>query len=164
MSRLVAPVIALLLAVLVPGAPAPAVQPAGQPDTARAPAAVSAQTRYQNQVFAATNRQRVRHDRVKLRKNKCVQRFAVRQAKKMARQQRMFHQQLGPILRKCNLSTVGENVAYGYRSGRAVVNQGWMHSQGHRENILNRNYRLIGMGARRSSDGTWYAAQVFGRR
>ncbi len=82
----------------------------------------------------------------------------------MARQDRMFHQDLRPILRQCGLSTVGENVAYGYRSGRSVVNDGWMHSEGHRRNILNRDFRLMGIGARKSDDGTWYAAQVFGRR
>jgi uncharacterized protein YkwD len=39
-----------------------------------------------------------------------------------------------------------------------------MHSEGHRANILNPSYRLLGMGARRSDEGRWYAAQVFGRR
>ena len=73
----------------------------------------------------------------------------------------MCHQDLGPILRGCNLRTVGENVAYGYPSGSAVIG-GWMGSSGHRANILNSSYRLLGVGAVRSSDGRWYAAQVFG--
>lgn len=123
----------------------------------------SAQSRYQKQAFAATNDQRAKHDRARLRAQDCVQRFAVRQAKRMARQERIYHQALRPILRQCGLSTVGENVAYGYANGRAVVNDGWMHSAGHRRNILSPDYRLLGVGARKSSDGTWYAAQVFGR-
>ena len=72
----------------------------------------------------------------------------------------MYHQDLGPILRECNLRTVGENVAYGYPSGSAVM-AGWMASSGHRANILNSSYRLLGVGAVQSSDGRWYAAQVF---
>ena len=81
----------------------------------------------------------------------------------MANQERMFHQDLRPVLNRCNLSGVGENVAMGYQTGRAVV-RGWMHSEGHRRNILNRGYRLLGMAMRRSDNGTPYAAQVFGRR
>jgi uncharacterized protein YkwD len=80
----------------------------------------------------------------------------------MADQERMYHQDLGPILRQCGLSMVGENVAYGYSDGRSVVDDGWMQSEGHRENILNPRFRVIGVGARKSEDGTWYAAQVFG--
>lgn len=44
----------------------------------------------------------------------------------------MSHQELGPILDECGLSTVGENVAYGYPTGGAVVRRGWMRSAGHR--------------------------------
>jgi uncharacterized protein YkwD len=136
-------------------------QPAVEPAVERV---APPQSRYQAQAFAATNRHRSTHDRPALRKQDCVQRFAVRQARRMARQERMYHQDLSPILRRCGLSRVGENVAYGYPSGRAVVNQGWMHSAGHRRNILDRRFRLLGLGARQSDDGTWYAAQVFGRR
>jgi uncharacterized protein YkwD len=119
---------------------------------------------YQHQIFDATNQQREKRDRVELRHQRCVQRYAVRQAQRMARQERMFHQDLGPVLRDCGLSLAGENVAYGYPSGRSAVNRGWMHSPGHRQNILHRGFRLLGAGARQSDDGTWYAAQVFGRR
>jgi uncharacterized protein YkwD len=117
---------------------------------------------YQNQAFAATNHHRANHHLVTLRRQHCVQTFAVRQARRMARQHRMFHQHLGPILRQCGLSRVGENVAYGYPTGRSVVNDGWMHSPGHRANILDRRYRVMGIGARKSG-GRWYVSQVFGR-
>jgi uncharacterized protein YkwD len=157
MMRTAAALVAAVTAAMTLGMmPAVATQSTGS--------AASTQGRYQHQAFVATNRHRDRHDRAALRKQDCVQRFAVRQARRMARQERMFHQELGPILSRCDLSTVGENVAYGYPSGRSVVNLGWMRSEGHRQNILNRDFRLIGIGARQSDDGTWYAAQVFGRR
>ena len=41
--------------------------------------------------------------------------------------------------------TAGENIAMGYRSPEAVVN-GWMNSSGHRANILNANFKQIGVG------------------
>lgn len=117
---------------------------------------------YQQQIFGATNKQRAQRDRVALRHQRCVQGFAVRQALRMAREERLYHQDLGRVLRRCGLSTAGENVAYGFPNGRSVV-RGWMRSDGHRRNILNRSFRLLGSGAAQSNDGTWYAAQVFGR-
>jgi uncharacterized protein YkwD len=127
------------------------------------PAAATPEATYQHQAFAATNQQRDRHDRSTLRGQDCVQKYAVRQARRMARQHRMFHQDLRRVVRDCGLSTAGENVAVGYPTGRAVVNAGWMHSEGHRANILNPDFRLMGIGARKAG-GRWYVAQVFGRK
>jgi len=124
--------------------------------------AATPEQRYGNVAHRATNAERDQRDRVDLRKHKCLQRFAVRQAKRMAAQRRMYHQDLGPILRRCGMSMVGENVAYGFTSGRAVV-RGWMDSPGHRANILQPRYRLMGIGARKGG-GQWYVAQVFGRK
>lgn len=121
------------------------------------------QEKYESQARTKTDQARQSAGLVTLKKNDCVQRFAVRQATKMAQQQRMFHQDLGPILTACELSMVGENVASGYPSGKTLV-VGWLRSPGHRANILNQRYRILGLAARKSSDGRWYAAQVFGRR
>lgn len=51
---------------------------------------------------------------------------------------------------------VGENIAQGYRSADDVVT-GWMNSSGHRENILNPNYRDMGIGF-----NNYYWTQVLG--
>ena len=118
---------------------------------------------YERSVHKRTNAQRTERDLVALRKQTCVQRFADRQARRMATQERMFHQDLGRVLEACDLARVGENVAVGYGSGRAVV-KAWMRSPGHRANILEKRYRLLGVGAARDDDGRWYAAQVFGRK
>jgi len=128
-----------------------------------APPAAQAQTidRYERQARVVTNHVRAERDLVRLDKKPCVQRYAERQARRMARQRRLFHQDLGVVMRRCNLSAVGENVAYGYDSGRKVV-RAWMKSDGHRYNIVNPRYRLLGMAARRGG-GQMYAAQVFGR-
>ena len=119
---------------------------------------------YASKIMSATNTVRVDHDLPKLRGNDCVRRFAVRQARRMANQERMFHQRLGPVLRECGLRKAGENVAYGFPTGTAVVFQGWVLSPGHLANILDPEFRLLGAAARKSDSGVWYAAQVFGRR
>ena len=41
--------------------------------------------------------------------------------------------------------SMAENIAVGYSSAAAVV-EGWMNSEGHRKNILNCDYSLIGIG------------------
>ena len=56
----------------------------------------------------------------------------------MAKAEKIYHQDLGAIMDTCGLVTAGENVADGYPTGRSVVNQGWMRSDGHRANILSR--------------------------
>ncbi len=52
-------------------------------------------------------------------------------------------------------SAWGENVAMGYPTPRAVV-RAWMHSSGHRANILTRTFRHIGVGVIRAGNGTIY--------
>ena len=129
-----------------------------------APAQAITVADYQRGIFSATNHQRVLHHLTKFRHQTCVQRYAERQAARMARQERMFHQDLQVVLTKCHLHKAGENVAYGFDLGVAVVNIGWMHSAPHRANILDPDFRLLGAGARKGDNGVWYASQVFGRR
>lgn len=111
-----------------------------------------------------TNVHRADRGLVRLRTDACLARAAARQAARMARQRRLSHQSLGIVLDDCGLALVAENVAVGYRSGRAVVDRGWMRSPGHRANILTAAHRIEAVAARRGSDGRWYAAQVLGRR
>ena len=55
----------------------------------------------------------------------------------------------------------GENIAYGYRTPEAVM-QGWLNSPGHRSNIENGGYVVIGVAAATTADGTPYWTQNFG--
>jgi uncharacterized protein YkwD len=119
---------------------------------------------YAAKAVEATNVAREANDRRAFKVDQCLRGFAVKQARKMAAAGKIFHQDLGAIMAECGLVTTGENVAYGYPTGRSVVNQGWMRSEGHRANILNAGFKLVAVAARRDENGTWYAAQVFGRR
>ncbi|MCG4586576.1 CAP domain-containing protein, partial [Anaerosalibacter bizertensis] len=53
----------------------------------------------------------------------------------------------------------GENIAKGYLSAESVMN-GWMNSSGHRANILNSNFKKIGVGYV-NKGGTTYWTQMF---
>jgi len=119
--------------------------------------------RYAAAAVSATNARRAEHDLAALGDSRCLQRFANRWARHMARTGSLSHQDLGPIMRRCGLSSAGENIAWGYPTGRAAV-RGWMHSEGHRANILNPRFRLVAIGAARDGDGGWWTSQVLGRR
>ncbi len=56
-------------------------------------------------------------------------------------------------------TAIGENVAHGHRRV-FQVHQGWMHSAGHRKNILHPDFRRIGV-AVRWCDGRPYWTQTF---
>jgi uncharacterized protein YkwD len=56
----------------------------------------------------------------------------------------------------------GENVARGQQDAAGVMD-GWMHSEGHRANILNCSFKAIGVGAVKGVDGTIVWGQIFGR-
>lgn len=54
----------------------------------------------------------------------------------------------------------GENIAWGQKSPEAVMNA-WMNSDGHRANILNKNYKNIGVGYYQDENGVNYWVQLF---
>lgn len=54
----------------------------------------------------------------------------------------------------------GENIAYGQKTPAQVM-QSWMNSQGHRANILNKDFTSIGVGYYVGQNGTAYWAQLF---
>ena len=54
----------------------------------------------------------------------------------------------------------GENIAWGQKTPEQVMN-GWMNSDGHRANILNKNFTKIGVGFHQNASGTNYWTQLF---
>lgn len=117
---------------------------------------------YAQKAHRATNDQRTAQGLKALRRSACLQKLAVKQATRMAAARKLSHQALGPVLSACGLRAAGENVADGFRTGKKVVNAGWMTSEGHRANILSGTFRMEGIGAVRTRNGTWYVSQVFG--
>lgn len=54
----------------------------------------------------------------------------------------------------------GENIAWGQKSPEAVM-QAWMNSEGHRANILNKNFTKIGVGYYQNASGRNFWTQLF---
>ena len=128
---------------------------------APAPAAPTT-TSLEGAIHALTNAERTKRSLGKLGTNDCLKRYALAQAQRQARENRMYHQQMKPILSACGLRYVGENVAAGYPTAQSVMT-GWMNSPGHRANILKREFNRLGVGVAYSTSGRPYYCQVFGQ-
>src|SRR3954449_12060451 len=137
-----------------------------------APAQASARCAWQNanpndishtQAAKATlcllNKQRRAHGLKKLRENKRLDRASQRHANDMSRRNYFAHGDfVGRIkaaryLKGARGYTLGENIAWGswdYATPANIVD-GWMHSPGHRANILNGGFHEIGLGIARGA-------------
>lgn len=122
-------------------------------------------------VIDLTNTERAHHRRAALRANLRLIRAAQLQADQMARASQMAH--VLPHARYPSLEdriaaadyrwyTIGENVAFGQPSAAKVLDS-WMHSPGHRTNILNSNFTEMGAGYAVDRTGRPYYVQVFAR-
>lgn len=123
--------------------------------------AMSAST-FDKRLHKQTNKARTARDVRALKAGKCLDRYAQRQARRMAQQRRMFHQDLSVVLRACNARTVAENVAYGFTAPKANI-RAWLKSPGHRANMLSGRFTRLGTGVAKDGDGRTYTVQVFGR-
>jgi uncharacterized protein YkwD len=59
-------------------------------------------------------------------------------------------------------SRLGENIAHGTGLRPKDAMKLWMQSEGHRDNILRKEYRQLGVGIHATSKGERYYTQVFG--
>jgi uncharacterized protein YkwD len=116
--------------------------------------------KFEANVMKWTNAARRHHGLHRFKKGKCVDGFADPWARQMTKTQQLVHQDLGPILKRCKASQVAENIEYGYPTAHATV-RAWMHSKGHRANILNPRLTNLGVGAARDKNGTWWVVQDF---
>ncbi len=71
-----------------------------------------------------------------------------------------FDERVSKIRSKFGGTSAAENVAYGSRTAKEVVDM-WLHSKGHKKNIISGKYKFTGIGIARSKDGTLYFTQIF---
>ena len=120
-------------------------------------------------VVGLTNVERTQHERQPLRANARLMRAAQMHAEQMARARQMAHvlpnvpyptaeDRLAAA--EYRWQTYGENVAAGQTSAAEVLRD-WMHSRGHRTNILNPDFTEMGAGYAVDRDGRSYHVQVF---
>jgi uncharacterized protein YkwD len=121
-------------------------------------------------IVQLTNAERVNAGLAPLRVSAQLMQAAQIQANQMASLGRLEHELSGakyptPPDRLAAVGyrwqTYGENIAMGQPTASAVLDS-WMHSSGHRANILNSRYQEIGVGYARDSAGRPYYVQVFG--
>ena len=120
-------------------------------------------------VLMLTNDRREAHGCNPVRWNDQLALAAQRHTRRMADANTMSHQLPGepdPGRRIRNAgydwTAWGENVAAGQPTAYAVM-RAWMHSPGHRANILNCSFEHLGVGYAKSANGTPYWTQDFGR-
>jgi len=129
--------------------------------TAPSSVAMSVDT-FDKRLHHQTSKARTARDVRALKLGRCLDRYAQRQARRMAAQRRMFHQDLSVVLRACDARTVGENVAHGFTRPKANI-RAWLRSPGHRANMLSRKFTRLGTGVAKDDRGHTYTVQVFGR-
>ncbi|MFC5463361.1 CAP domain-containing protein [Lederbergia graminis] len=122
---------------------------------------------FEQQVIALTNQERAKHGLNALQVDSELSKVAREKSKDMANNHYFSHnsptygspfdmmKQFGITYR-----TAGENIAMGQRTPQEVV-QAWMNSEGHRANILNKNFTHIGVGY--VADGNYWTQQFIGK-
>ncbi len=135
--------------------------PAGLPAGPSAPPATAA---YDRQILALVNSARSGNGCGALALDSRLQAAAREHTRDMAGSGRFSHTGTDgstPFQRAAAhgfTGAVGENIARGYETPRAVMNA-WMASPGHRANILNCDFRLLGVGY--VAGGSWWT-EIFG--
>ena len=96
-----------------------------------------------------------------------LNKIAIVKAKDMAREKKMSHtsKKFGVtfnLIKKEGISytKAGENIASGHKTPEFVTER-WLKSKGHRKNILERDYRFIGIGKATDNNGKIYLVQIF---
>lgn len=115
---------------------------------------------WEAKVLKLTNARRKAHGVKPLKAATCPDRLAEHWTRHMASTHDFEHQSLNPFLRCAHTHTAGENIAFGFETPHQLVSA-WMHSAGHRANILNRHFHRIGVSGWRATNGQTYATQDF---
>lgn len=125
-------------------------------------------TREEQELIELTNKEREKKGLAPLRPHVKLAQAARAHSANMARQQKLDHvlDDKGPAerIREAGHKGFGwgENIAFGMPTPADAMRV-WMSSEGHRGNILNEDYREIGVGIARDERGVPYYTQVFGR-
>ena len=145
--------------------------PASPTEVPESPAPETASSDLANSIVQLTNAERASAGAPSLRAASRLMQAAQLHADQMARLGRLDHVLSGAQYPRpedrlaaagYQWSSYAENIAMGQSSAAAVMDA-WMHSSGHRANILNAGLTEIGVGFARDSAGRPYYVQVFGR-
>lgn len=125
-------------------------------------------TKEELRILELTNKAREKETLPPLKLNPVLSRAARAHSANMARQEKMEHvlDDKTPANRVeaagYSYRTVGENIAYSSELMVDRIFEGWMKSEHHRENILRKSFKEIGIGLATNPKGEVYYTQVFG--
>jgi len=134
---------------------------------AAAPHASAEDNDFEARVLDLVNAERAKYGLAPVRYNDALDSAAEKHATHMAGVGRMAHDGIGDgdpgsrVRAEGFGDAWGENVAAGQTSPEQVVAE-WMASPGHRRNILDPNYRQLGVAYTAAANGRTYWAQEFG--
>ncbi len=120
------------------------------------------------EILVYVNQYRMQHGLTKLAMNPVLTKEAAQHSRDMANHALPFghdgfNQRMKDAHKRIANSLSGaENVAYNYKTAKIVVD-GWIHSPGHRRNIMG-HYNLTGIGIARDTQGKPYFTQMFLRQ
>ena len=122
---------------------------------------------YQKIILKGVNVEREKNHLKPLKIDNRLNKIAIVKAKDMAREKKMSHtsKKFGVtfnLIKKEGISytKAAENIASGHKTPEFVTER-WLKSKGHRKNILERDYRFIGIGKATDNDGKIYWVQIF---
>lgn len=122
---------------------------------------------YQKIILKEVNIEREKNHLKPLKIDNRLNKIAVIKAKDMAREKKMSHtsKKFGAtfnLIKKENIhfTKAAENIASGHKTPEFVTER-WLKSKGHRKNILERDYRFIGIGKASDNEGKLYWVQIF---
>jgi uncharacterized YkwD family protein len=137
---------------------------APQPTTPQATSTLSA---YEQKVVDLTNQERAKNGLPALKVDLTLSKMAHEKSRDMSANSYFSH--TSPtygspfdMMKKYGITyrSAGENIAMGQRTPEEVV-KGWMNSEGHRKNILSRNFNYIGVGY--VSQGNYWTQEFIGK-
>ena len=138
-----------------------------QDDSSKNEQVSAGQSSMTSQVVNLVNSERAAQGLTALQKDSRLAALAQQKAEDMAKNQYFSHTSptygsAFDMLKAAGYSykTAGETIAMGQKSAASVMD-GWMHSSGHRANILHTSYEKIGVGYAVSADGMPYWVQIF---
>lgn len=120
---------------------------------------------FRAETMQAINVQRRLGNRDKVRRyDTCLTGMAQRWADSLAASGDFFHRDQRTVLRRCDLRWTGEILVKGGGLLPRSAVGAWMDSRGHREILMHRRSRVVGVGVAVADDGTRYVAVNFGQR
>ena len=128
--------------------------------TVKAKPAAPAQSAYETELLKLVNDARAKEGLKPLKIKKSLNTSAMTRAKEIT--EKFSHDRPnGKPWSSVDSDARAENIASGYTSAKDVFNA-WMNSSGHKRNIMNPNYKTIGIGRTKGPNGSYYWVQLFG--